>query len=370
MFTSKDAKGAEPRMIQIKQSLSELITNNIRAIRVIRGLQRPALCRLCPSRFSKENFEAYGPSRWSALAGLVVLGWIAVTTSGCTGASALSSEPDKSWGRHGISDGRFTKPRAIAIDASDRLYVVDMTARIQVFDADGNYLRHWQTPDHKNGCPTGLNFRSRRESARRQHTLLRAAHLFRRRQSAPHDRRQERSWTGGVRLRHQRRRRSRRLLLYCRVWRIRPHPEVHARRQVSAPMGQPRRSTWPVRAAAKPRRRSERPHLGRRRRQSSRAGVRRRRAIPIHLGSRRRCSRRAIVSLRTQARRPRARLHLRIRQQPHPEIHPRRQIAGRLGRHAAASRGSSTTLGASLATAKVEFRLSIQVMIASCAVRM
>src|SRR5262249_23669972 len=80
------------------------------------------------------------------------------TASGCTGGGSSSSGPDASWGRHGISDGRFSKPRAIAVDASDHLYVVDMTARIQVFDADGNYLRQWQTPDHKNGCPTGLNF--------------------------------------------------------------------------------------------------------------------------------------------------------------------------------------------------------------------
>src|SRR5271166_2976630 len=77
---------------------------------------------------------------------------------GCIGGASAASAPDASWGRHGISDGRFTKPRAIAVDASDHLYVVDMTSRIQVFDSDGNYLRQWQTPDHKNGCPTGMNF--------------------------------------------------------------------------------------------------------------------------------------------------------------------------------------------------------------------
>ena len=31
-----------------------------------------------------------------------------------------------------------------------------MTARIQVFDADGNFIRGWQTPEHANGRPTGL----------------------------------------------------------------------------------------------------------------------------------------------------------------------------------------------------------------------
>jgi sugar lactone lactonase YvrE len=33
-----------------------------------------------------------------------------------------------------------------------------MTARIQVFDADGKYIRGWQTPEHHTGRPTGLTF--------------------------------------------------------------------------------------------------------------------------------------------------------------------------------------------------------------------
>ncbi len=60
------------------------------------------------------------------------------------------------WGRRGNSDGRFQKPRAIAIDQQDRLYIVDMTARIQVFDRDGKFLRQWTTPTHENGRPVGL----------------------------------------------------------------------------------------------------------------------------------------------------------------------------------------------------------------------
>ncbi|HUY34314.1 MAG TPA: hypothetical protein VMV69_16325 [Pirellulales bacterium] len=45
----------------------------------------------------------------------------------------------------------------MAIDSADRLYIVDMTARIQVFDADGDFLRMWRTPVHTNGRPTGLS---------------------------------------------------------------------------------------------------------------------------------------------------------------------------------------------------------------------
>lgn len=66
--------------------------------------------------------------------------------------------PELIWSRKGLDDGQFSKPRAIAIDKDDRLYIVDMTARIQVFDRDGNFLRKWQTPTCENGRPSGLAF--------------------------------------------------------------------------------------------------------------------------------------------------------------------------------------------------------------------
>jgi sugar lactone lactonase YvrE len=44
----------------------------------------------------------------------------------------------------------------MAIDSSDQLYIVDMTARIQVFTSEGEFLRGWETPEHAAGRPTGL----------------------------------------------------------------------------------------------------------------------------------------------------------------------------------------------------------------------
>jgi len=89
-----------------------------------------------------------------------VLLWIALAplVAGCgPWGSSPSGRLEKVWGRQGISDGRFQKPRASVIDAQDRLYIVDMTARIQVFDTDGNFLRSWRTPVHTNGRPSGLS---------------------------------------------------------------------------------------------------------------------------------------------------------------------------------------------------------------------
>jgi DNA-binding beta-propeller fold protein YncE len=45
----------------------------------------------------------------------------------------------------------------MAVDAQDRLYIVDMTARIQVFDRDGHFLCAWTTPAKEAGKPTGLS---------------------------------------------------------------------------------------------------------------------------------------------------------------------------------------------------------------------
>jgi hypothetical protein len=95
--------------------------------------------------------------------GRAITGWLlmgaAIALAGCD-AVPTGGQLEKVWGRRGISDGRFQKPRAIAIDAEDRLYIVDMTARIQVFDVDGEFIRSWQTPTHENGRPSGLSINS------------------------------------------------------------------------------------------------------------------------------------------------------------------------------------------------------------------
>lgn len=69
-----------------------------------------------------------------------------------------SVEPELVWGKKGVRPGDFARPRAIAIDSNDHLYIVDFTARIQAFDRDGHFLGHcWQTPDYRNGRPSGIS---------------------------------------------------------------------------------------------------------------------------------------------------------------------------------------------------------------------
>jgi len=49
------------------------------------------------------------------------------------------------WGTKGSGPGQFDLPHGIALDAQGHVYVADRgNQRIQVFDADGHYLSHWQ----------------------------------------------------------------------------------------------------------------------------------------------------------------------------------------------------------------------------------
>jgi len=93
---------------------------------------------------------------YSVLGTQCVIVAILLLLPGCVRNDASIGTVEAVWGRLGISDGRFQTPRAIAIDKDDNLYIVDKTARIQVFKTDGTFLRSWSTPDHTNGKPTGL----------------------------------------------------------------------------------------------------------------------------------------------------------------------------------------------------------------------
>ncbi len=75
---------------------------------------------------------------------------------GCVDAPDIASEV-KVWGSRGLGDGRFHKPRAVAIDNDQNLFIVDMTGRIQRFDKDQQYVTSWRTPEVKMGKPCGLS---------------------------------------------------------------------------------------------------------------------------------------------------------------------------------------------------------------------
>jgi sugar lactone lactonase YvrE len=89
------------------------------------------------------------------------LGFLALVLGamgGCVPAGLDGEGEILIYGKRGLGDAQFQKPRAIALGPNNLLYVIDMTARIQVFDLDGNFLRSWRTPEYKVGKPCGLEF--------------------------------------------------------------------------------------------------------------------------------------------------------------------------------------------------------------------
>jgi sugar lactone lactonase YvrE len=97
------------------------------------------------------------PTRRTALRALAALA--VAPLAGCElegrGAEA-AGDVEAVWGVHGTADGWLHKPRVAAFDAEDRLYLCDLTDRVQVFTRDGEFLRAWRTPGLNVDGPSGL----------------------------------------------------------------------------------------------------------------------------------------------------------------------------------------------------------------------
>jgi ABC-type Fe3+ transport system permease subunit/streptogramin lyase len=59
-------------------------------------------------------------------------------------------------GSRGVGVGQLNKPRSVAVDGHDNLFVVDMTGRVQKFSPAGIFLLSWQMPQTDLGKPKGM----------------------------------------------------------------------------------------------------------------------------------------------------------------------------------------------------------------------
>ncbi len=99
--------------------------------------------------------------RW--FTSLVLIG-CATANMGCNqaehGQAQLRSERFASVrliGSRGMGPGLFNKPRSLACDAKDHLFVIDMSGRLQRFSAGGEYDRLWDMPQTEKGKPKGMD---------------------------------------------------------------------------------------------------------------------------------------------------------------------------------------------------------------------
>lgn len=75
--------------------------------------------------------------------------------AGCGNRTA----PEAIWAGGGRGEGQLVAPRGLDYDPrSDTFVVVDRTARIQRFDAEGNFLNGWRMPEWERGKPVGVSF--------------------------------------------------------------------------------------------------------------------------------------------------------------------------------------------------------------------
>ncbi len=77
-----------------------------------------------------------------------------ITLGGAAGDEEFLGE----FSRYGSGDGQLIWPAAIAVDPQGSLYVTDeWLNRVSVFDAEGNYLRHFGTVQPGDGGPNGAS---------------------------------------------------------------------------------------------------------------------------------------------------------------------------------------------------------------------
>jgi len=104
-------------------------------------------------KYNHEFDTGHDLSRRNWLKGLA-LSSLTTTLPACGKIS--SDHPDLVWGVRGTRPGWLSKPRVAAFDADDNLYIADLTDRVQVFNRDGQYLRHWTMPALNVDGPSGL----------------------------------------------------------------------------------------------------------------------------------------------------------------------------------------------------------------------
>jgi DNA-binding beta-propeller fold protein YncE len=129
--------------------------------------------RMMKDRKNRSATYHAGVGHWSFRHSVIAFLLCLPTFVGCLDGTPSEGKLELVWGERGLSAGRLQKPRAMTIDAQDHLYLVDITARIQVFTADGQYLRGWQTPEQQFGRPTGLTI------GRDGNVLVADTHYFR-----------------------------------------------------------------------------------------------------------------------------------------------------------------------------------------------
>jgi DNA-binding beta-propeller fold protein YncE len=101
--------------------------------------------------------------RMGLMGGMVVLALAPFLLAGCSVDDRKSVPINSKFfsrveiiGSRGAGVGELNKPRSVALDAKDNLYIIDMTGRVQKFSPDGQFILEWQMPQIEKGKPKGM----------------------------------------------------------------------------------------------------------------------------------------------------------------------------------------------------------------------
>ncbi len=123
------------------------------------------------NRGSLEASHLTPPSfAWTTLSALLVreafqLSWFSLLLfcTGCEREPATGTRLESQLftrveiiGSRGSALGQFNKPRSVAVDGEDNVYVIDMTGRVQKFSPNGEFLLSWRMPETDLGKPKGM----------------------------------------------------------------------------------------------------------------------------------------------------------------------------------------------------------------------
>jgi len=110
---------------------------------------------ICDLRFPLSAFR-FPPSAFPLLLLIGICGCSVQTPPNRLGTEHLFGRVEII-GTRGTGMGQFTKPRSLALDREDNLYVVDMTGRVQKFSPRGDVLFSWRMPETDLGKPKGMS---------------------------------------------------------------------------------------------------------------------------------------------------------------------------------------------------------------------
>ncbi len=111
-----------------------------------------------------QNYESLATNHGARAASKISLLIVLSILCGCGPPNPPNESPVQSRlfsrvqvvGSRGVGAGQLNKPRSVAVDREDNLYVADMTGRVQKFDPNGAFLLSWQLPQTDLGKPKGM----------------------------------------------------------------------------------------------------------------------------------------------------------------------------------------------------------------------